>query len=298
MPYGESFVDEHSSRREQPYKFNGKELDEEVGLYYYGARYYEPEVSVWYGVDKLAEKYPNVGGMVYCLGNPIKLVDADGNTPEERSLALQIVMGLMGTEYNSTFPENNRVKDGRLDCSGLVRFSIMQNASINDPYTNVQGGGVTRIIQKTRQVELNAIRDGDLVVIKSGSNENGHIGFVKDIQRNDKGDVTQYTMLHSEAAWTNESNGLSGGGNINEAIIKVGSERGYAKSKYNHRFFQWDTPETQNNNTNATQYTTNFGLGKESYLNQGNHMKTSEKMIQSKANIVRDIGHLLESLGF
>jgi hypothetical protein len=25
------------------------------------------------------------------------------------------------------------------------------------------------------------IRDGDLVVIKSGNNENGHIGFVKDI---------------------------------------------------------------------------------------------------------------------
>jgi RHS repeat-associated protein len=25
-----------------PYKFNGKELDEETGLYYYGARYMNP----------------------------------------------------------------------------------------------------------------------------------------------------------------------------------------------------------------------------------------------------------------
>ncbi|WP_317126985.1 RHS repeat-associated core domain-containing protein [Apibacter raozihei] len=26
---------------------NGKELDEETGLYYYGARYYNPRESVW-----------------------------------------------------------------------------------------------------------------------------------------------------------------------------------------------------------------------------------------------------------
>jgi RHS repeat-associated protein len=78
MPYGESFVDEHSSRREQPYKFNGKELDEEVGLYYYGARYYEPEVGKFYGIDPMTEKYPNVGGMVYCHSSPVIMVDPDG----------------------------------------------------------------------------------------------------------------------------------------------------------------------------------------------------------------------------
>jgi len=27
---------------ETPYKFNGKEKDEETGMYYYGARYYTP----------------------------------------------------------------------------------------------------------------------------------------------------------------------------------------------------------------------------------------------------------------
>ena len=36
---------------------NGKELDTETGLAYYGARYYSPELSVWYGVDPLMEKY-------------------------------------------------------------------------------------------------------------------------------------------------------------------------------------------------------------------------------------------------
>ena len=77
-PYGEALVDEHATSFEQPWKFNGKELDAETGLYYYGARYYEPVLALWYGVDALAEKYPSIGGYVYCVGNPVKLVDPDG----------------------------------------------------------------------------------------------------------------------------------------------------------------------------------------------------------------------------
>ena len=61
-----------------PYKFNGKEMDEETGLYYYGARYLNPVTSLWYGVDPLAEKYVTTGGYVYTLDNPVKLVDTDG----------------------------------------------------------------------------------------------------------------------------------------------------------------------------------------------------------------------------
>jgi RHS repeat-associated protein len=61
-----------------PYKFNGKELDEETGLYYYGARYYDPKVSIWLSVDPLAEKYPNVSPYVYCLNNPVRFIDPDG----------------------------------------------------------------------------------------------------------------------------------------------------------------------------------------------------------------------------
>ena len=78
LPYGELLVDEHSSSTDLPYKFNGKELDEETGLYYYGARYMNPVTSMWYGVDPLAEKYVATGAYVYCHGNPIILFDPDG----------------------------------------------------------------------------------------------------------------------------------------------------------------------------------------------------------------------------
>jgi len=62
------------------YKFNGKELDNETGMYYYGARYYEPRLSVWMSVDPIAEKYPNMSPFVYCANNPMMFVDPDGNT--------------------------------------------------------------------------------------------------------------------------------------------------------------------------------------------------------------------------
>ena len=60
-----------------PYLFNAKEFDEETGLYYYGVRYYDSRLAMWYGVDALAEKYPNIGGYVYCAANPVKLIDPD-----------------------------------------------------------------------------------------------------------------------------------------------------------------------------------------------------------------------------
>ena len=81
LPYGELLVDEHSSSEDLPYKFNGKQFDEETGLYYYGARYMNPMASIWYGVDALTEKLAIMSGYVYTLANPIRMVDQDGKFP-------------------------------------------------------------------------------------------------------------------------------------------------------------------------------------------------------------------------
>jgi RHS repeat-associated protein len=66
-----------------PYRFNGKESDEETGLYYYGARYYDPRLSMWYGVDPLAEKYPGFSPYAYVYNNPLRFIDPTGMEGEE-----------------------------------------------------------------------------------------------------------------------------------------------------------------------------------------------------------------------
>ena len=82
LPYGELLVDEHSSSEEMPYKFNGKEFDQETGLYYYGARYMDPKISMWLGVDPLVEKYPSVNGYCYTFSDPIGFIDPSGQEGE------------------------------------------------------------------------------------------------------------------------------------------------------------------------------------------------------------------------
>ncbi|MDQ7917834.1 RHS repeat-associated core domain-containing protein [Mesonia sp. MT50] len=83
LPFGETLVDEHTNSNNSPFKFNGKELDEETGNYYYGARYYNPKWSIWLSVDPMAEKYPSFSSYAYTLQNPIRYTDPTGMVVEE-----------------------------------------------------------------------------------------------------------------------------------------------------------------------------------------------------------------------
>ena len=78
LPFGEEMVSQNNSSYNNVYRFSGKELDQETGLSYFGARYYDPKYSFWLSVDPLAEKFPNASPYNYCLGNPVNLVDPDG----------------------------------------------------------------------------------------------------------------------------------------------------------------------------------------------------------------------------
>lgn len=78
VPFGEVFIEERNNTWNTPYLFNAKELDEETGMYYYGARYYNPRLSLWMSTDPLQEKYPNISTYCYTANNPIKFIDPDG----------------------------------------------------------------------------------------------------------------------------------------------------------------------------------------------------------------------------
>ena len=81
VPFGEVFIEERNSVWNTPYLFNAKEFDEETGLYYYGARYYEPRLSLWVSVDPKQEAYPNYHSYCYVFNNPVNAIDPDGNEP-------------------------------------------------------------------------------------------------------------------------------------------------------------------------------------------------------------------------
>ena len=97
LPYGELLVDEHSSSEEMPYKFNGKEFDDETGLYYYGARYMDPVASIWYGVDPLKVMFVKISPYTVCHNNPIGFKDLNGMYDKEGA---QKAAQQYGAEYH------------------------------------------------------------------------------------------------------------------------------------------------------------------------------------------------------
>jgi RHS repeat-associated protein len=62
------------------YKYNGKELQDELGLnmYDYGFRNYMPDIGRWMNIDPIAEKYYDISLYNYVDNNPTNNEDPDG----------------------------------------------------------------------------------------------------------------------------------------------------------------------------------------------------------------------------
>ncbi len=79
LPFGELFVEQRSTANYYtPYKFSGKEKDEETSYSYFGARYYMSDVSIWLSVDPMADEREWLSPYNYCQLNPIMRIDPDG----------------------------------------------------------------------------------------------------------------------------------------------------------------------------------------------------------------------------
>src|SRR5690606_15956448 len=67
LPFGETMAEQHSMTADyvNRWKFTGHELDRETGLYYANARYYDPRLSIWLSVDKMATRAPQYSPYAY-----------------------------------------------------------------------------------------------------------------------------------------------------------------------------------------------------------------------------------------
>jgi RHS repeat-associated protein len=54
------------------------EYAKETRYSYFGARYYDSELSVWLSVDPMASMYPSLSSFAYCTNNPLSVIDPDG----------------------------------------------------------------------------------------------------------------------------------------------------------------------------------------------------------------------------
>jgi RHS repeat-associated protein len=116
FPTGELWVDETEDplHLNQPYLFNGKEFDVETGLYYFGARYYDPRLSMWNSPDPALKSYlqehhgaqmqrpENLGLYTYAWNRPTLLRDPTGRSVW--SFAYDAFTVLVRTASNALVP--------------------------------------------------------------------------------------------------------------------------------------------------------------------------------------------------
>ena len=153
LPYGELLVDEHSSSEDLPYKFNGKQFDDETGLYYYGARYMDPIISLWYGVDNLTEKYVSVSSYTYCNGSPIANIDVMGMFPKGivvkhvETVVLYQAVGsantLMGIPHEVTYYTFTESAAHLLSLAANVPITYVKNARLEEFISQPEGNCIT-----------------------------------------------------------------------------------------------------------------------------------------------------------
>jgi RHS repeat-associated protein len=114
--FGESWVEESKAEAPVPYQYNGKEFDKETGLYYYGARYYNPRNNLWQSADPATGSYldgaPNGGvnqpfnlaAYSYASNNPVRLNDPDGRSTWNRVMGgLKLVGGFSEAAAGAVF---------------------------------------------------------------------------------------------------------------------------------------------------------------------------------------------------
>ena len=76
------------------YKYNGKELQEELGLNWYdhGARNYMADIGRWGVIDPLSEIMYSISIYSLCFNSPLKYVDFDGKIQYPRVLVMDFMV--------------------------------------------------------------------------------------------------------------------------------------------------------------------------------------------------------------
>jgi RHS repeat-associated protein len=156
FPFGEAWIEESSNTQRTPYQFTSKELDEETGLLYFGARYFDPRTNVWQSADPLLARYlPDAGeaadglaGMggvfdpnnlsLYTYGglNPLRVTDLDGRSKRDVERIVKAIHRTMNKAWADGFKKDGTVEErgGVILAAGkkvLVRKAEGESGSIH-----------------------------------------------------------------------------------------------------------------------------------------------------------------------
>jgi RHS repeat-associated protein len=152
-PYGELWVEEVRAGQEKtPFRFTGKRLDEETGLYYYGARYLDLQTSRRLSTDLAMGEYipqapvddearkrngnlPGMGGVYnyvnphvyyYAGNNPVKYIDPTGRADDDW---IKLLLAVYISSKNA--PQPNALQNYIVDTVETLANAMIGHATLN-----------------------------------------------------------------------------------------------------------------------------------------------------------------------
>ena len=236
-PYGADRA--RTGNFESEYRFTGKELDDETGLHYFGARYYDSQTGRFVSVDPLINKDANISTFQYVDNNPIKFTDPKGLSKKDNINKEQIIESITkkGIVLASKAPMWKIVPVAAKGLGGGTWMNRATQATFGNGYwRRVPNGakigpyfaGASSFIDTAMDVKNGDYTGAAISGVKGAFEAAGKkgAGTVMGVLKGGYDEITDrgYSMNEVADAWANAGENISFGLENTDALIEAGIE--------------------------------------------------------------------------